>query len=173
MRREGRPEGRRARAGRLAPERRRWRLQPRTICARAGAFSPTWQRRFPRERRARGPGPRAPFRRALAPPPPGPRRKKAEERGTSPTAPDTGSRRPAFGQRGRKSQRSLVHPRRTPAVRHTLKASLRRLTATSDADVELEQGLPRTAPGYRRPFPQGWGRTSGFDSRARTRFLLA
>ena len=65
-----------AREGRLAPERQRWRLQPRTICTLAEALNPTWQRGFPREPGARGPGPRAPFRLALAPQPPGRARKE-------------------------------------------------------------------------------------------------
>lgn len=62
VRREGQWRGKTsARAGLLAPERQRWRLQPRTICARAEALNPTWQRGFPRDLRARDPGPRAPF----------------------------------------------------------------------------------------------------------------
>lgn len=71
VRREGGEEREdRCGEGRLAPERRRWRLQLGTIRAQAEALNPTWQRSFPREPRARGRGPRAPFWRALAPPPP-------------------------------------------------------------------------------------------------------
>lgn len=87
-----------AREGRLAPERQRWRLQPRTICTLAEALNPTWQRGFPREPGARGPGPRAPFRLALAPQPPGRARKERRE-GHPLLVLNAGYGLPAYGRR--------------------------------------------------------------------------
>lgn len=103
----------------------------RTICAQAEALNSTWQRSFPRERQARGPGPRAPFWLALAPPlPAAPEQKRRD--GPALPVPKAGYSLPAYRQREGKSQRFLFHFLPTPATKHETTWSVSRQSHTPE-----------------------------------------